>query len=264
VSRQVRGLEAQLGARLVTGPRHQLRLTEAGERLAGSLSTAFDVIAGALPGVGPSQELVVSCLGTLAMKWLIPRLPAFLEQQPSLQVRIVESHAPVDFSAGGAHAAIRIRDGSRLPGVRIEPFMMHYHGPVMAPSLRAEVGSDPARLLQLPRLHTETFRPAWTTWAERVGVTLPPSTLDREFEHNSYTLEAAAAGMGVAITAWAFAAEDIGRGRLTAPFGFAPMEDRFVFMRPAVAANPQAAAFGAWLKIEGARSPKPPAASVRP
>jgi hypothetical protein len=35
--------------------------------------------------------------------------------------------------------------------------------------------------------------------------------------------------------------------------------DRYVFLRPRLADNPVAEAFGVWLKEEGARAPAPPA-----
>jgi LysR family glycine cleavage system transcriptional activator len=256
VSRQVRALEARLGAVLVVGPRHDLQLTEAGRRLARALTPAFDRIAEALPGADASGELVVSCLGTLAMKWLIPRLPGFVDRAPSARVRIVESHAPPDFSQG-VHAAIRIVEGRTPDGLTATPFMAHFHGPVLSPALLAQVGEDRDRALGLPRLHSETFRPAWAAWAKRTGAALPPAPAEREFEHNSYMLEAAAAGLGVAIAPWAFAAPDIDNGRLVAPFGFAPVPDRFVLLRPKLAGNPLVDAFAAWLIEEGRRTPPP-------
>jgi DNA-binding transcriptional LysR family regulator len=174
-----------------------------------------------------------------------------------VRVRIVESHAPVDFSQGGLHAAIRIHDGSRTDH-RVTRFMAHFHGPVVSPALLE--GLDMDRMLALPRLRSETFRQAWGDWAARAGVALPPSPLDREFEHNSYMLEAAAAGLGVAITPWAFACDDIARGRLAAPFGFTPLDERYfyAYLRPRLGDNPLAAAFGDWLKQEGAATPPPP------
>ncbi len=262
VSRQVHALEAQLGVRLVEGPRHQLALTEAGRRLAAALSRAFDQIAEALPGAGGRRELAVACFGTLAMKWLIPRLPGFLEQHPDLDVRIVESHAPVDFSQGGLHAAIHMEDGARAEGLQRRPFMAHYHGPVVAAGLWARIGPEPERLLALPRLHSETFRPAWSQWARRAGRILPPATADRVFEHNTYMLEAAAAGLGAAVAPWAFAAPDIEAGRLVAPFGFAPVETRFAYWRPRLCDNAAAAAFGDWLAEQGRETPPPPARSA--
>jgi DNA-binding transcriptional LysR family regulator len=258
VSRQVRALEQRLGAPLVVGPRHDLRLTEAGQRLATALTAAFAQIAAALPGAEDQPVLVVSCLGTLAMNWLIPRLGGFVDQHPGLQVRIIESHAPADFGQG-IHAAIRILDGRAPQGVRAVPFMRHHHGPVLSPERWRACGERLEAALALPRLHSETFRPAWREWARRAGVTLPPASEDREFEHNSYMLAAAAAGLGIAIAPWAFAAPDLESGRLTAPFGFEPVEARYVLLHPAQARNPAVAVFAEWLKQEGAASPDPPA-----
>jgi len=258
VSRQVKALEAQLGAALITGPRHRLALTPAGKALAGALGSAFDVIAAALPGAETRRELVVSCLGTLAMKWLIPRLPGFLDRHPGLTVRIQESHRPPDFGDGQIHAAIRIESARPPAGVRATLFMDHSHGPVLSPALFEQAGGDPARLLALPRLHSETFRPAWDEWARKAGVALPPGGLERDFEHNSYMLEAAAAGLGMAVAPWAFAQADVERGRLMAPFGFEPVAERFVYLRPKRDRNPVAEAFGRWLVEEGATSAAPP------
>ncbi len=258
VSRQVRALETQLGVRLVEGARHQLTLTAAGRRLAAALSQAFDQIAEALPGAGGRRELVVACFGTLAMKWLIPRLPGFLERCPDLDVRIVESHAPVDFSQGGLHAAIHMEDGARGEGLKRRIFMAHHHGPVVAAGLWARIGPEPGAALGLPRLHSETFRPAWAQWARRAGVALPEAGTERLFEHNTYMLEAAAAGLGAAVAPWAFAAPDIAAGRLVAPFGFAPVETRFAYWRPRLCDNAAAAAFGDWLAEQGRETPPPP------
>jgi DNA-binding transcriptional LysR family regulator len=258
ISRQVRALELRLGLALTSGPKHQLKLTPAGAEMAAALTTAFDVIGAALPGAGPTQELVVSCLGTLAMKWLIPRLPEFLDAHRGVTVRILESHAPVDFNQG-VHGAIRISDCPWPAGTKVMPFMEHFHGPVLSPALLAQAGGDPGAMLALPRLRSETFRPAWSQWAARCGVDLP-AAVDREFEHNSYMLEAAAAGIGVAIAPWAFAAADIERGRLVAPLGFEAVESGFVYLRPRLGDNKAAAAFGDWLRDEGRRGPAPPKA----
>ena len=257
ISRQVRALEARLGVDLVRGGRHDLSLTEAGDKLAQSLSPAFDMIAAALPGSRAEDELLVSCLGTLAMKWLIPRLPGFLDAHPGLKVRILESHAEVDFARDGVHAAIRIEYGPPAPGVRSIAFMDHWHGPVMSPALLARIGDSEEAILGLPRLHSETFRPAWRKWAARTGRDIGPASTEREFEHNSYMLEAAAAGLGVAIAPFAFAEADINQGRLVAPFGFAPVEDRYVYLRPKGQRHAGAEAFGRWLLAEGEASPRP-------
>ncbi|MFN7109945.1 MAG: LysR family transcriptional regulator, partial [Brevundimonas sp.] len=80
VSRQIAALQTSLGVVLVSGPRHALVLTEAGAQLAERLTPAFGAIADAVQTTrhGAAREIEISCLGTFALKWLIPRLPGFL------------------------------------------------------------------------------------------------------------------------------------------------------------------------------------------
>jgi DNA-binding transcriptional LysR family regulator len=264
VSRQVRAIEAELSLSLVEGPRHRLVLTEAGQQIASATSTALDLIAAALPGGGPAEELVVSCYASFAMKWLIPRLPGFVEQHPGVRIRIVEERGAIDFSRGGVDAAIRLDDQPHPRGMRRLAFLGHWHGPVLSAALFERCGGDLDQVLALPRLHSETYPAAWANWSARAGLDLAEAPVERAFEHNTYMLEAAAAGLGVAIVPWAFAGADIASGRLAAPFGFVPLSARFTYFRPRLGDNPIASAFGDWLRREGASAPKPPNALVSP
>jgi len=194
------------------------------------------------------------------MKWLIPRLPRFLERRPGVRVRIVETPASVDFGQGGPQAAIRLQSGAAPPGVKATAFLGHAYGPVLSRELFDRTGARADRLLRLPRLHSETFASGWAKWAGDVGLDLPAATQEQAFEHNSYMLEAAAAGLGVAVTAWAFAQADVLAGRLVAPWGFQPLPTRFTYLRPSLAENSLAQAFGVWLREEGRRDPTPPEA----
>jgi len=260
VSRQIKALELQLGARLIAGPRHNLALTPAGRDLAASLGAAFDMVAASLPGADTGEDLAVACLGTFAMKWLIPRLPRFQDRRPGARVRIVENPTAADFSQGGAQAAIRLASGPAPAGLKATAFLNHAYGPVLSPALFDRDKGEADRVLRLPRLHSETFASGWAKWAGDVGVDLPPAAREQAFEHNFYMLEAAAAGLGVAVTAWAFAQADVLAGRLIAPWGFAPLPTRFTYLRPSLGDHSLAEAFGLWLREEGRRDPEPPLA----
>jgi DNA-binding transcriptional LysR family regulator len=259
VSRQIKVLEAEVGAALLQGPRHRLELTAAGARFAAALSDAFERIGAALPGAGPGPVLNVSCLSALAMKWLIPRLPGFVGAHPNIHVQILEGWRPVDFGEGVIHAAIRAEKPAPARGQRVQAFMSNFHGPVLSPAVFRQMGEDHGRVLALPHLRSETFLGSWSLWATGAGVDLPAAPEPLTFEHTAYMLEAAAAGLGVAVTTWAFAAPDILSGRLIAPWGFNRLAQPFVYIRPR-AENPAADAFGAWLLAEGRRSPPPPPA----
>ncbi|CAL1691343.1 HTH-type transcriptional regulator TrpI [Brevundimonas subvibrioides] len=266
VSRQVAMLQDHLGVVLVSGPRHRLALTPAGADLAAGLSQGFTAIGQAVATARAEvrREIEISCLGTFALKWLIPRLPGFVAAHPDIRVRVVESYAAIDFARDRADGAIRILEPRPVTDRQeMTVFMPQFQGPFGAPSITPTELTVEA-MARLPRLHSATFRESWTVWSKLVGVDLPPAAVEREFSHNHSMIEAAAAGMGVAIAPWAFVAPDIASGRLVAPFGFAEQSSRIVFLRPAGRRDRAVDAFRDWLVAEGAVSPGPPIPSTGP
>jgi DNA-binding transcriptional LysR family regulator len=260
VSRQVRGLEQIVGVRLTHGPRNNLKLTDAGERLAHSLGATFDEIERSFLEVRTSgeREIHVSCVGTMTIKWLIPRLAGFHARYPELSVRVTEAYGPVDFAREPFDAAIRLAESGQADGAASIPILDNFHGPVMSPTLHG-AGLSLAQLGELPRLHTRPHPQAWAEWAGQAGVILPESAEHREYEHVFYMLEAAAAGLGVGVSPWIYVASDIAAGRLVAPFGFVPTPVRFHLVLPESPGKRRAlAAFRDWLVEEAATAPPPP------
>ncbi|WP_299476386.1 LysR substrate-binding domain-containing protein [uncultured Paracoccus sp.] len=264
ISRQIKALECALGTELLTGPRHALRLTKAGRNLADALRDGFDRIAAGLPRSDEDEELVISVPATFAMKWLIPRLAGFTEQHPDIRVHIAETSSSDSLFGGedGALAAIRLCEGPPPAGVTATAFLDHAYGPVIAPALFEADGRTPERMLRRARLSSETFPHGWDQWAAETGVTLSEPSQTRSFEHNTYLLEAVAGGLGIAVTAWAFAQADIDAGRLVAPWGFRQLPARFNFLRPSRAGHPGAVRVASWLLREGRRTDPPPVALI--
>ncbi|MDB5416706.1 MAG: hypothetical protein JWP50_125 [Phenylobacterium sp.] len=258
VSRQVRGLERLCGARLTHGPRNNLRLTDAGERLARSLGATFDEIERSFDDVraAADREIHVSCVGTLAMKWLIPRLSGFHARHPELSIRVTEAYRPVDFAREPFDAAIRLEETASVEGGTVIPLFDNFAGPVLSPALRAGVALHD--LAALPRLDTRSHPQAWAEWAAQSGVLLPETAEHREYEHIFYTLEAVAAGLGVGIIPWIYVAADIAAGRLVAPFGFVRTPNRFQLILPEATPKRGLARFRDWLLEEAATAPPPP------
>lgn len=259
VSRQVRSLERLCGVRLTQGPRNNLQLTDAGLRLASSLGRTFDEMERTFLEVtgAAEREIHVSCVGTLAMKWLIPRLPAFHARRPELSVRVTEDYRPVDFAREPFDAAIRLSEAATVEGGAVIPFLDNFHGPVLAPALLA-AGVTLGELGALPRLHTRPHPQAWAEWAGQARVILPEASEHREYEHIFYMLEAAAAGLGVGVTPWIYVAADIAAGRLAAPFGFIRTPARFQLILPEQAPKRGLVHFRDWLLEEAATAPPPP------
>ena len=260
ISRQVRSLERECGVRLTQGPRNSLRLTDAGTRLAASLGEAFDGIERSFLSLRASadRELHVSCVGTLAMRWLIPRLAGFHALHPGLSIRVTEAYGPVDFGRDQFDAAIRLAETIPGEGLEATAFLDNFHGPVMTPSL----AGDLEHLARAPRLHTRPHRQAWAEWAQHARLEVGEAAEHREYEHLFYMLEAAVAGLGVGVSPWIYVAGDVASGRLAAPFGFVRTPARFYFVAPRASPRPVVSAFRDWLIEEARAAPPPPSARL--
>lgn len=255
VSLQVKALEATLGVRLFTGPKHRLELTPAGRELLAGLSEGFDRITAAVTQVRSGEgELHVAVNASLSVKWLIPRLSGFSADHPEIRLQI-EELAPHATSHRGAHGVLRIVPTGRL-GDPLATFVMQNHtGPVLTPELGRRF-PDP---LTAPRLAAQTHPIGWTLWAEIAGVELPPAP-ERPFPHLHFALDAALAGLGAAVLPWPLVAEDVLTGRLEAPFGFRRMESAFALLQAPGADSRALRRFRDWLVAEGLKTPEPPPA----
>src|SRR6185312_3116012 len=158
VSRQIRLLEEWLGYPLTEGPKTQLRLTPQAQRLLGAVTTAFDLIQeAAAPAPAAERELRLACYGTFAIRWLIPRLPDFVERHPDIRLQLSEISGSLEFEAlEGVDAAIQLRS-THPPGQHHTAICPNWHGPVLSPQRWAALGEDGERLLLEPRLHSRAW-----------------------------------------------------------------------------------------------------------
>ena len=258
VSRQVKLLQEALGVTLLEGPKHRLRPTPAAEALLAALTPAFDMIEAAVARTGWSAEqLPICCHATPSSKWLIPRLPSFHAAHPSLRVELSELPS-TDFTLPGVKASVRMLTGPAPGPFRTTRFMDNHVGPVLAPALAAGLGGSVAALLALPLLGSTSWPQGWTEWAGLAGVAFDPATPVRRFARMQYMLEAAIAGLGVAIASWPLVADDVAAGRLVAPFGFVPAGGFFGVITAKGRPDRATRAFVDWLVAEGERLPAPP------
>jgi len=259
VSRQVKALEADLGTRLFEGPRSRLRLTSSGQVLLGELTESFDRIKRAVRTITDDETgpLDVSVLGTFTMRWLIPRLHRFQKAHPGVEVRLSASDQPVDFTRSSFEVAIRVGAGGWPREAVVTSLFDEQIGPVCAPSLlRTSSVKSPNDLEGLPLLHTKTRPNAWRDWASRAGGRAK-SFSGQHFEHFYFLLEAAVAGLGVAIAPFQLVEEDLRAKRLVAPLGFVPSDQVYVALRRQGRSH-KASVFVAWLKAEADAAPRAP------
>jgi LysR family transcriptional regulator, glycine cleavage system transcriptional activator len=254
ISRQVRLLEEELGVMLFERRNRAVFLTGAGKRLLETARLAFRSISETTAELraGLPTPLVISCEPTLTQRWLIPRLPRFHAQHPDITIHIRSAGGPVSLERENIDCAIRRSDFVWAPDVHAETLMEERVGPVCVPSLLTSARHT--SLYDLPRIHSATRLDAWDRWAADQAKTLNPVP-SQTFEHFYLALEAAAAGLGVAIGPEPLVVNAIQDGKLVAPMGFRPNGFRYVMLSATpMAQDARKLALLNWMRAEAMAS----------
>jgi DNA-binding transcriptional LysR family regulator len=219
VSRQIRELEAFLGQPLFLRVRQRLELTPAGESYAGTVRDLLSrVEAATLQAMvfnGKGGVLTMALLPTFGSRWLVPRLGDFIARHGDIQLNLTTRVRPFAFDGSGIDAAIHFGAGA-WPGAVCHRLMGEVMVPVCAPALLGgrpglehpqDVGRFP--LLQL------TSRPqAWADWLCAVGAKGIDGHRGPRFEEFHMIIQAAIAGLGIAVLPRFLIREELAGGRL--------------------------------------------------
>lgn len=100
VSKQIKLLEEQLGCQLFQRKGPQLVLTQQGEKLLDTVSSALDIIRVGVATLRRATDstLTVTVLPSFASYWLLPRLAEFESTHPGIHVHLTSSYTNIDFS----------------------------------------------------------------------------------------------------------------------------------------------------------------------
>ncbi|MDH4246372.1 MAG: transcriptional regulator GcvA [Deltaproteobacteria bacterium] len=258
VSQQVRTLEEALGVRLFSRTVRRVSLTEAGQTLLPAAREAFqrlELAVGALRQQEESGPITVSVVPSFAAKWLVPRLGRLHAVHPEISVRISATLQLADFVTDGVDVAIRIGKG-KFPGLQVLHLMNEDLFPVCSPRLLEGQHAlrAPADLRHHTLLHDEHYD-GWREWLNQNGGEDVIAEQGAVFNDASLALQAAIAGLGVAMTRTALAADDLAAGLLVRPFpGMLPSRFSIWIVCPKeYARRPKVARFMDWLLAEARR-----------
>lgn len=276
VGRLVKLLEEWLGVALFRRLPRGVVLTEAGDRYLGRVGTLLDQLAEStadLQQLETSQVLTVSAMPSMVSRWLIPRLGRLTERHPELDVRLLASVSLTDFARERVDVAIRTGPGSG-EGLRRDLLMHEDFYPVCSPELpsRGPPLREPSDLAHHVLLHDEWDRRLpdqldWARWLAAIGTTDIGTERGLRFSFSHMTLQAAAAGQGVALASSAFLADDLATGRLVKPFGDLSVRGPYAFFivcPEATADREKVALFRDWAIAEAAQNDRSPPATRRP
>ncbi|HEX8596264.1 MAG TPA: LysR family transcriptional regulator [Pseudomonas sp.] len=263
VSRQLKVLEEHLGVVLFVKDGRGLKLTDAGGRLRDASSDAFDrlrSVCAELSQGGADAPFVLGCSGSLLARWFIPRLGRLNAELPDLRLHLSAGEGDLDPRRPGLDALLIFAEPPWPADMQVFELARERIGPVMSPRFAhfSRLQTAPAKALMDETLLQTTSRPqAWPSWARQNGI--EPQTLryGQGFEHLYYLLEAAAAGLGIAIAPEPLVADDLEAGRLVAPWGFSETPAQLALWVPKRAVDGRAQSLAKWLKNELRRSENP-------
>lgn len=256
ISRQIRVLEEQLGLGLFDKDGRGVKLTAAGLRLRDATSEAFERLRDTCATLRRETEerpFVLGCPGSLLARWFIPRLDRLQRELPELRLQLSASEGELDPRRPGVDATLCFATPPWPADMQVFELAAERIGPVLSPRYArfAELAERPAAaLLGEPLLHTASRPQAWPQWARAQGLDSAALRQGQGFEHLYYLLEAAAAGLGVAIAPQPLVADDLAAGRLVAPWGFVESPARLALWVPGRSRDSRAERLAQWLARE--------------
>jgi LysR family glycine cleavage system transcriptional activator len=219
VTQQIQGLELQLGVSLISKVGRQIVLTEAGERYFASIADEIDRIVEAtntIRGYRSVTTLTVRATPTVSNKWLLPRLGAFLDANPDLEVRLDGTNEPTDFNREIVDVEIRHGNG-RWPGLFVEGLTEEHFFPVCAPSYAQQTSMHPPEVLDYRLIHSVKSQAQWPYWFSLSNIS-PPNRWKRVFFDRSHmAIDAACDAFGIALESNLMMWRELRDGRLVCP-----------------------------------------------
>jgi len=269
ISRQIKGLEDELGAPLFLRGTRRVELTGAGTQLLRGvvpLLQRLDTTVRQIRSARGRRHVSITTFASFASLWLLPRLASFEREHGDIDIRLSASDAMADLDDPDIDLALRYCHpdaapvgATRLFGEVVTPVvgraLAEQAARAQAPSLAA-----PADLAGHTLLEEDDHRPsaeflAWRHWLRENGVPRlePARWLYLNFTYQQ--VQAALAGQGVALARLPLVAESIERGELVEPFGAArrivsPFAYWLIESRHGQAARPEVALFARWLTAQ--------------
>lgn len=221
VGRQVVLLEQYLGMRLFDRIKKRISLTEVGQIYAKEIREDLTRIethtlaAIARRGTGGTLELAV--IPTFGNRWLIPRLPQFYAKHRDITLNITTRPEPFLFTDTPYDAAIHFGNAV-WPGAITEHLFGEEIIPVCNPDLlNGSSRLQPSDLQKFDLLHQSARPDAWRQWFAQAGIHDFNSMKGARFELFSMLIEAARAGLGMALVPRFLVLRELDEQALTVP-----------------------------------------------
>ncbi|MGE8149871.1 LysR substrate-binding domain-containing protein [Pseudomonas vancouverensis] len=250
VSRQIQQLESHFGVALFVRSSRSIQLTPEGEQVLTSARAILEQLRSLEDRLAPQQRpFRIRMHVSLAVRWLLPRLSEFYRHHPDVSLSIETVATEVVEPASHSDAYILY-----LPQPSGAPDCLTLFEEALVPVCAPGLGSAERPLASLDDLsgfallHRSSDQNDWRHWLSAHGGKSLADYRHIPFNLDELALDAAARGLGVAMTDLTLAGESIERGVLVVPFG-EPLKTRGIYslcLQPSAAAHPACAAVMQW------------------
>ena len=235
ISHQIRELEDYFGKPLFLRKNRKVEPTAEGRRLLESLSRVFDVIEAACNEVTlapSSQVLVLHCSPSFAAKWLSPRLPEFIKNNPDITIRLTSGAEPIDLLRNQEiDIAISYQSVHEGPGITFLSLGEEKIAPMCSSELIDPKIPVEELMSKLTLIESSLNHHTWEQWFE-INHLKNPSNRKMSFDRAALSVSAAVDGIGAVLESVRFAERELSRGELV-ELGkgvFLPTTDRTHFL----------------------------------
>jgi LysR family glycine cleavage system transcriptional activator len=257
VSRAVLRLEQALGQDVLNRTAAGVTLTPAGvelRKLTEKPVAALESAALRLRKKPERLRLRLSVITSLGALWLMPRLERFRELHPEVELEFRQYHHDEDFTREDVDLWIQTRRSAQHQWPR-QVSAQYLIGreivPVCTPQLAKGLRTA-QQLLARPLLYHSNYPDNWVLWAAAAGVALPAKWKGAGFDLVMNLMEAARAGMGVAIVQKCIVDGDLASGKLVMPVDVSASTGRGYYLcrRRAQDAHVAVDLFSEWVRGE--------------
>lgn len=225
VTQQIRALEEMLDLPLMERRGNGIELTSLGRLYHSEISEGFRRLEAAQETLAKARrrsEIVVSCLPSVAAKWLSRQLFDWQARNPQAQIHLVGTEVEPKF--GVDRVDFRIGYGEAVKGYdHYSDLFTDWVVPACSPAfLGAHPVGEPAAILHWPLLRIDWDLesrplPDWQDWAKAVGAAAPAIGGQLTFSLSGSAIDAAIDGRGFVLGQMSMIAAEVEAGRLVVP-----------------------------------------------
>ena len=268
VSRQIQSLESDVGVSLFLRHTRAVELTGAGAQLLRAVMPSLERIDGAVRLIRQSagrKSVAISTWASFASMWLIPRLEAFQQNYPDIDIRIDTTDTPVDLDTTDVDLALRYAMASQVPS-QAERLFGEQITPVASPwllqsgrGLRKAEDLAQFSMVEASDAH-RTQHMEWQNWQRWFNTHHLTRFEPKRWLYFTYAhqiAQAALTGQGVALVRTPLVAESLASGDLVEPFPTLRLDSPLAYwliVGPRNAGRPEVAAFCDWLRSQAAQT----------